>query len=604
MRPSLLLALALLFGSVALLPLISAPAPSPKKEAGKEAPTGKAAPSASPKGGRPTGKAQAKVEAKTEPQKEVKAEGSKDTKAQSKTAPEAKDAVKADGKAAGKTGKDAYAQIPLGPDGKPRALSLDEVVQLLLQHNSDLRLQRLELLKADTEEKKNDSQYSPIVGLKYQGLRKTDKALGSTIFTGTETTSDTVAASVRKLFSSGTYFEVEASHQRYDTNAGESAAVQGTLLAQLAQPPLYTGALKVVLRQELARNAFGYSQRRLNEIARNKSKIQRETLIYNLSQLIVKTMVDYWSLAIAEEALDTSRVLLQNTQTVRAITARKRALGLAEYFELNQWNALVSQAEAQVRTAEVQRDTARRELLRTLNLPPDMELTGQTQLEEGLPTDLDKDRDLKIAFETRPDLKNIRLQILNAKAALELAKNQRYPSVTIGGSLAHRDFSFEKNSSFREVPSGRYPEYGIEFKVEYPLWDEGTRVDVRNAKVSLRQLDEQDRLLKRRVEDEIREGLDRIRANHEVLEKAKSAEKETAAFYYGLVYRYRQGRFTAVAVKNALDALAQSRQALMQARVNYNISLVRYELARNSVFRKFHIDIDKVIEGTRRADLE
>ena len=504
----------------------------------------------------------------------------------------------------GKKSRSPYASLPLGPDGKPRPLTLAEAVNLLLEHNSELRLQRLELLKADTEEKKNDSQYTPIVGLKYQGLKKKDKPLGSTVFTGTETTSDTYAASVKKLFSSGTYFEVEASHQRYDTNAGESAAVQGTLLAQLAQPPLYSGVLKVILRQELARNSFGYSQRRLNLIARNKSKIQRETLIFNLSQLIVKTMVDYWSLAVAEESLDTARTLLTNTQSVRAITARKRALGLAEYFELNQWNALVSQAEAQVRGALLQRDAARRELLRTLNLPPDLEVAGQTQLEENLPADLDRAKDLKLAFETRPDLKNLRLQMDNAKAALQLAKNQRLPSVTIGGALAHRDFSFEKNSSFHEVPRGRYPEYAVEFKVEYPLWDEGVRVDIRNAKVSLRQLDEQDRLLKRKVEDEILEGLDRIRANHEVLQKAVDAEKQTAAFYNGLVYRYRQGRFTAVAVKNALDALAQSRQALMQARVNFNISLVRYELARNSIFRKFHVDIDKVIDRTRRVDLD
>ena len=503
-----------------------------------------------------------------------------------------------------KTGRTRYASLPLGPDGKMRPLTLQEAVTLLLDHNSDLRLQRLELLKADTEEMKNDSQYTPIVGLKYQGLKKKDKPLGSTVFTGTETTSDTYAASVKKLFSSGTYFEVEASHQRYDSNAGESAAVAGTLLAQLAQPPLYSGALKVVLRQELARNSFGYSQRRLNLIARNKSVIQRETLVNNISQLIVKTMVDYWSLAVAEESLDTVKTLLQNTQTVRAITARKRALGLAEYFELNQWNALVSQAEAQLRSAELQRDTARRELLRTLNLPPDLELTGQTQLESELPGDLDKERDLKMAFQTRPDLKNLRLQMDNAKAALELAKNQRLPSVTIGGALSHRDFSFEKNSSFHEVPRGRYPEYAVEFKVEYPLWDEGVRVDIRNAKVSLRQLDEQDRVLKRKVADEITDGLDRVRANHEVLQKAVDAEKQTAAFYGGLVYRYRQGRFTAVAVKNALDALAQSRQALMQARVNYNISLVRYELARNSIFRKFNVDIDRIIDRTRRTDLD
>lgn len=496
-----------------------------------------------------------------------------------------------------------YAELPLGPDGKPRPLTIEEAVRMVLQHNSDLKLQRLELLKSDTEEIKNDSQYNPVAGLKYQGLKRIEKPLGSTVFSGTEIYSDTVAASVRKLFSTGTYFEIEASHNRQDTNAGESPAVQGTLLAQLAQPPLYSSALKVTLRQELLKNAFGYAQRRLNRIARNKSLIQREALINNLSQMIVKTMVDYWSLSIAQEAVDTATILLTNTQNVRAITARKLRLGLAEYFELNQWNAVVAQTESQLRNAQLQRDTARSQLLRTLNLNPNLEFTGETELAGELPKNLDQAADLKYAYDTRPDLKNLRLQMENARAALEIARNQQLPSVTLGGALAHRDFSFQKNSSFREVPSGRYPEYSVEFKVEYPLWDEGTKVDVRNAKVSLRQLDEQQRLLRRQIEDDIREGLQRIETNYEVLKKAEEAEKQTQAYYYGLVGRYRQGRFTAVAVKNALDALAQSRQALMQARVNFNISLVRYELARNSIFKKFRIDIEKVVDRTRRFDL-
>ena len=247
------------------------------------------------------------------------------------------------------------------------------------------------------------------------------------------------------------------------------------------------------------------------------------------------------------------------------------------------------------KNALLERDNTRRQILRSLNLEPSIELSGATELSETMPENLDSSKDLDYALKTRPDLKNIRISKENAVMGLKLSKNNLLPSVSIGGSFIHRDQGLKGNTAFRKVPSGKYPEYGVTFKVEYPLWDDGAKVDVRNAKISLRQLTLQERDLQRQVKDDITEGLERIKTAHEVLEKAQNAEKQTRAFYFGLLRRYRQGRFTAVAVKDALDALAQARASLTQAKINFNISLVRYELARNTIFRTYDVNIDRVL---------
>ena len=64
--------------------------------------------------------------------------------------------------------------------------------------------------------------------------------------------------------------------------------------------------------------------------------------------------------------------------------------------------------------------------------------------------------------------------------------------------------------------------------------------------------------------------------------------------------RYRQGRFSATAVKNALDTFVQSEQGLTEAIVNFNIVLVRYALSCNQLFKKYGIDIDKVVNSMYR----
>jgi len=495
-----------------------------------------------------------------------------------------------------------YAEIPLGPNGKPRPLSMKQTIQLVLNNNTSVRIQQLEILKSDTELLKDESQYTPKVDFSFQSYVNKQKQTPSTIFQGTKTNQDTYTAGIEKLFRSGTYFRLEGSDTRLDTNAGEGTAAQSNpLLSQLAQPPLHTGAVKILLQQELLKNAFGYNQSRLTDIRRKQALIERERLEFELAQLTVSAMVDYWTLAIAEKEVDTSRDLLQNAAYIRGITAQKTGLGLAEPFEVNQWNAVVAQARARLQQAELDRDTKRSDLLRVLNLNPNLQLTGATELIEAAPPEVDLQEDIQNALATRPDIRIIRRQLEISRLSEDIAENNLLPSITLGGSYASKDVARYSGSAFDAVPQGKYPEYSIQFKIEYPLWDEGARVDARNARINRRQLQLQEEQISRQVADDIRQSREQIKVAYRSVQEARVALANTQAFYNGLVRRYRQGRFSADAVKNALDALVQSRQALTRALINYNISLIRYDLARNAVFTKYEINIDEVIDRLRES---
>ncbi|MEQ8352634.1 MAG: TolC family protein [Leptospiraceae bacterium] len=495
-----------------------------------------------------------------------------------------------------------YAEIPLGPNGKPRPLSMKQTIQLVLNNNTSVRIQQLEILKSDTELLKDESQYTPKVDFSFESYVNKQKQTPSTIFQGTQTNQDTYTAGIEKLFRSGTYFRLEGSDTRVDTNAGEGSAAQSnSLLSQLAQPPLHTGAVRILLQQELLKNAFGYNQSRLSDIRRKQALIERERLEFELAQLTVGAMVDYWTLAIAEKEVETSRDLLKNAAYVRGITAQKTGLGLAEPFEVNQWNAVVAQARARLQQAELDRDSQRRNLLRVLNLDPGIQLSGATELIETAPPEVDMQRDIENALATRPDIRIIRRQLEIARLSEDIAENNLLPSVTLGGSYASKDVARYSGSAFDAVPQGKYPEYSVQFKIEYPLWDEGARVEARNARINRRQLRLQEEQISRQVSDDIRQSRDQIKVAYQSVQEARVALANTQAFYYGLVRRYRQGRFSADAVKNALDALVQSRQALTRALINYNISLIRYDLARNAVFTKYDINIDEVIDRLRES---
>ncbi|MCB1308945.1 MAG: TolC family protein [Leptospiraceae bacterium] len=496
-----------------------------------------------------------------------------------------------------------YGTLPVDSEGNPVPLSMSDTIRLVLDNNTAVRIQQLQILKSDTPLLKDEAQYSPVLEGGYESSTTVDKKYPGYNAEGNVEDIGRAYAKFKKLFSTGTYFEIEASDTRYDTNRNEADALEQYAGAGgdplRPQRPLHTGALTVVLQQELLKNAFGHNQRRLNEINRNRAEIDRQNLIYDLTGLVVRTMITYWELSIAEENVRTSEELLANTRNIRGITIQKRGIGLAEGFEVNQWNALLAQAEIRLDQARLDRNSKRRSLLREMNLDPEAPLTGATDLYTDMPSDLDAESDLQNAYATRPDFKSITLQMDNARRQFEIAENQLLPSVTIGGRYSGRDFGRHANTSWNEVPNNRYPEYGVEFKVEYPLWNEDARVDARNARIDLRALRIQEEQLRRQIRDEIHEGLEQIEVSYRAMQNARNALEQTRAYYNGLVYRYRQGRFTAVAVKEALDALVQARQSMIEATINFNIALIRYDLIRNSIFVRHGIDIESVIDRMR-----
>lgn len=493
-----------------------------------------------------------------------------------------------------------YGNVPVDANGKPIPLSMEETIRLVLDNNNQVRIQQLEIIKSDSDLLKDEAQYAPVFEGGYQGNKTIDRKFPGYLQQGNIQDTDRIYGKIKKLFQTGTYFEAEVSDSRFDSNRNEGGYGESLIGGggdQLRpQRPLHTGALTFVLRQELLKNAFGYNQRRINDINRNNAAIQRQNLIFELTGLVVSTMVEYWQLSIAEENVRTSEELLRNTRNIRRITIQKRGISLAESFEVNQFNALLAQAEIRLDTTKLDRNSKRRSLLRVMNLDPELALSGAASLVTKLPDDLEAERDLKTAYNSRPDFRSIKLQMENARKAFEVAENDLLPSVSVGGSYSSRDFGRHASSAYHDVPRGRYPDVGVEFKVEYPLWNETARVDARNAKVSLRQLQIQEEQLRRQIRDEIYEGLENIRVTFASMKKARVALDQTRAFYGGLVRRYRQGRFNANTVKEALDALVQSRQAMMEATINYNISLVRYDLTRNTIFSKFSIDIETVVD--------
>ncbi|PJZ65325.1 TolC family protein [Leptospira wolffii] len=491
-------------------------------------------------------------------------------------------------------------------------LSLKEAVNFVLENNITVKNAKMEFVKADSGELKNLSQYAWTLVGSLSTTKTTLPNNNNNFFTGQKIANDRATVGIQKQFQTQTYFSLELSHTRFDSNAFESqasAARLGALGPLLAAPPQYTDALTFTLSQELLKYSFGRTEKNRQKVLKQNVVIQKDQLVDILSQLVVKTLVDYWTLSIYDSQVETFEKLERNTRSIRDLTTRKRNLGLSESFEVNQWNSALTQTQNSLERAKLSRSEAERNLVRVLNVDPSSKVAGITDLQDKVPTDINPEKDYQYALANRIDLKNLVRQREIADLELRIKESEDMPSLKITGSYSTRGQTFlNPQTNYVNPETGmmsfKYPEKTFGFALSYPLFDTGIQTDIRDAKLKKELLEKQETELKLTIREELENRYTAIVAGQDLLETALRRRDEAEKFYRGVQQRFNQGRFTAVIVKSALDNLIQSELMVAQARINFNVDIIRYDLARNYVFEKFGVNVKQIVDELSKFDLE
>ncbi|HNN05423.1 MAG TPA: TolC family protein, partial [Leptospiraceae bacterium] len=472
-------------------------------------------------------------------------------------------------------------------DKKTVRISIKEAVANVIEHNLTVKNAKLEILKTDTPELKNHGKFNWTVFGEVTSFKTQNPVNQTTILSGTKVSNDRIAAGIEKQFHTGTYFMAEISTVRFDANAFEGqSAYLNSRLAFLAIKPLYTGALTFKLSQELWKYSFGKYEKNKEKILQTQAAIDRDQLVFLLSNIVAKTLIDYWSLAILDNAVLTYEKLLKNAKQIRGITYEKQRIGIAEAFDGSMWNSIVAGLESQVERAKLDRYAAEVNLKRILGVDPSMQVEGVTDLIEEIPSGISYEKDLAYAYEKRIELRNLKRLREKSRLQRKNAEEEDEPSVKLSAMYSTRGqtlLSPQENyiNTGQGILSLKYPEARAEINISYPLWDEGVKETLREAKVNEKQIEEQEEAFRKEVAVELRNRIDAINTSYLTLKNAKKAKEETDRYFRGLYAKYSSGRFTSLMVKNALDALAQSELQIIQAKVNFNINLVRYDLVKN-----------------------
>ncbi|MCB1141849.1 MAG: TolC family protein [Leptospiraceae bacterium] len=492
----------------------------------------------------------------------------------------------------------------------PNVLSIENAVKNVLENNLTVKNAKLEIIKADSGSLKNSSRFLWKIYGDASIFKSVNPLNASNIISGTKISQDKLSLGLEKDFETGTYIATEISTLRFDTNAfeGELGYIFPAF-SSLALKPLYTGALSFRISQELWKHSFGKVNKNTDKLLRLKTVIDRDQLVFLLTNVVTKTLIDYWALSIQESAVNTFEKLVKNAVFIQNITLRKRRIGTAEQFEVNLWNSIVTKLKGQLEKAKVDRDLARRDLARVMALDSVDSFSAVTDLKAELPENLDFIKDYEYALENRIDLKNIRRMQEVSGYQLENAEEEDNPSMKVSALYSSRAQSLlSPQNNYLNTQNGistfKYPEKRIEMELSYPLWDEGLKENIKSSKVDIAQWKQKQIDLEKEIENELRDRISAIKSSYSSLKIAEQNLIENEKYYNGISQKFAVGRFNASDVKTALDNLAQSELILVQSKVNFNINLIRYELAKNSLFQKYNIDPQKIVDEIVRQGEE
>jgi hypothetical protein len=439
-----------------------------------------------------------------------------------------------------------------------RPLKVKEVIRIILDNNVDASSLMYEAVMSDSAYRKLQNKYKLDIN-----------AYGSYYDTHSE------RFSVAKDLGTGTYVEIGAMNGNYSSQFFQGGPIA---LSEQVDNRFY-GFLTI--RQDLLKNAFGINDREQMEILKVSAESDRILIIDRITELTASAIYGCWDLAMKAASMKNAEEQLNSIKQVRDIIATNLEYGLAESYDLNQYNAAVLLAESSYNTVKKEYDKAAKALLREMNLK------GENNIEGSVSISADK---YKIGEKTVLEkIYNKRNDYQNALAAVEIAKKK--VNMYGNGGLPSLTASYMAKTD----RINNAPEWGAEISLNLPIGETDNSTNLRNSEMELKEAKDKLELKKIEVRDDVENATDGIETADYALKKTKEAKLQTELYYKRMFVRFKQGKLNAATLKTGLDNLISARQQELSVYVDYNMAILKYQVAINDVFESNRININEYI---------
>ena len=447
------------------------------------------------------------------------------------------------------------------------ALSAREAVGLSLNHNLDIEVARYQPWIEDQNIFAVMGAWDHTAYATISDARSVSP--GTSIFNGVARVHNDVTAftvGVRKVTPLGLSFDLNYSNDRSDTND-----------LSFILNPIWSQTLGGSVTMPLLRGMGTEANTATLVIARHTRDQSVDGFEKLLSDSVLQVTLAYWDLVFAIENKKVKDQSLEVAVRLLEDTRRKLDRGLAARIDVTQAEAGIASQQEGILTAEAAVLSAGDRLKRLVDpsLLREEVLLVPVDAPRVQGVDLDEkhavDQGMEEALARRPEIRQLRTQLLSQEASIVQAQNNLLPKLDLvgGGGVNGTDGTF--STSNRDLRGGDFYNWSVLLSFEYALERSSARGTLNRAELEKRRFLLQARNLENQVLVEVRDAVRSIKTDEKRIEATRRARILSQEQLDGEISRNEHGLSTTYRVLDVQKDLVQARTNELKALIDYHL---------------------------------
>ncbi|MCP4252058.1 MAG: TolC family protein [Candidatus Scalindua sp.] len=484
---------------------------------------------------------------------------------------------------------------PEEPDMKSFNMKLKDCIILAIHNNYDIKIAKLEPMITENDITVARSVFDPVF-IASGETAKNETPSNSGVLLGATTGGDpgrykqdtnTIDASLEKLFSTGTIFTLEFNIERANVDPVSAFTLKN---------PVTEGYIEAKITQPLLRNAGIFYNKSEIYIARNNKEKSVLELKEATIDVINSVQTAYWELVKTVEELRVRKKSLESAEDLlrkNKIQAKVGTLApievlVAEDGVANKMNDII-ETENNIKNRED-------DLKLIMNLSnhssfSDVAIIPSDQASFTI-TDVTLDESIKNALANRPELFKQSLDIANARITVKQKRNELLPTLDAEAGIRYNGLSNTYGNAADSIFSEDFQSQFFGLALEVPIGNREARSNYSMAKLDARQSVLSKKRLEQEIIVEVRTAVREIKKNAESIKATEKARELALERLEAEEKKFKVGRSTSLEVLRAQDNLTIAEGKAVNALVNYQISIGDLDAKMGTILENNNIIIE------------
>ena len=490
-------------------------------------------------------------------------------------------------------------------DGKLR-LSLQDAMILLLQHSTEVHIDRLAMSDAEFNVVRAFSNFDPAFASSFNAQRSkepTDSQLQ-----GAPTLSDLgqqTAFGYTQILQTGTNFNINLDADKSSTNS----------IFYFLNPSVFA-SLNFNVTQPLLRGNGRFVNRAPILIARRNLAQSAAQFEGQVSDSLYQLVGAYWSVVQARESM---KIAQKSQDLAEASYDRDKhalELGALPPLDIYRSEAEVANRKVQVIQAQYQLKSMEDQFRRLLGADQDADVRGldldlvENPEPSGELLQVNANEAVNTALSHRPELEALRQQMAANDIAIRADHNNLLPNLSLSALYQSNGLGGNQydtsvtppvlisrgglGDAFSQIGNFGYPTYGFTLSLNLPIKNHSAEANLGNDMVARRRSQYRARQQEEDITlqvatavhqlEQARISLDASRVAYDLSRKSLEAEER----------KYQLGAQTIFFVLQAQTVLASAEAAVLQAEINYQLARVAVDHATGMLLDHYKIEVQKI----------